>query len=208
VPTPSRLVESSPHRRRRILATAAAIALAWSDPAGAEPPAEPTEPAAPQNVGEPTDVAEGEEEAETEELAERELMLHGLRAPSIGLEFREQWMGFHVGLYPAIVDEGPDGDSRTTWFIKTGVTFYPIGFDAGPGRPSGPYAGVALLQGLGNDWDVSRSATKGSAVFFDLGFRWAVWMGLDIRIGVSALLGFDGRTHIAPTPGISWSVPF
>lgn len=139
--------------------------------------------------------------------AEREVILHGFRAPSMGLELREGWLGFHVGLYPTIIDESPSGTARTTWFAKTGVTFYPWRFDTGSGRPSGLYGGVALMQGLGNDWDAAESSTSGSGGFFDLGFRWAAYKGLDLRLGVGVLVGFDGRVVVNPTPGISWAFP-
>jgi len=145
--------------------------------------------------------------AEAEPMATREVIVHGFRAPSMGVELRERWLGFHVGLYPTIIDTNAEGEARTTWFLKTGVTFYPFQFDTGSGRPSGPYAGVALVQGLGGAWDVAASATKGSGGFFDLGFRWAAFEGLDLRVGLGALVSFDGRAELNFTPGISWGIP-
>ncbi len=140
--------------------------------------------------------------------AEREVILHGFRSPSMGVEVKQDWIGFHVGVYPTIIDEGLDGDGRTTWFAKTGLTFYPFQFDTGAGRPSGFYAGMALMQGLGNAWDTSKSATTGGATFFDLGFRWAAFAGFDLRLGAGLLVGFDGRTEFNFTPGFSWAVPY
>lgn len=134
-----------------------------------------------------------------------EFIIHGFRAPSIGVEQKSGWIGLHVGLYPAIVDKNAEGQTRTTWFIKTGLTAYFLGFDTGAGRPSSPYVGVSLVQGLNNGWNVSHAANSGSGVIMEGGFRWAAYRGLDLRMGASLLVGFDGRTRVAPTPGVSWS---
>jgi hypothetical protein len=139
---------------------------------------------------------------------DRELIVHGFRAPSTGVELRQGVLGFHVGLYPTTIDHAANGESRTTWFLKTGLTAYFLGFDTGSGRDSSPYVGVSLVQGLGNDWDVSRSTTTGAGGTFEAGFRWAVYEGLDLRLGASVLAGFDGRVRVNPTPGIGWSVPY
>lgn len=139
---------------------------------------------------------------------DREIMVHGFRAPSTGVELRQGVLGFHIGLYPTTIDEGSDGEPRTTWFIKTGLTAYFLGFDAGSGRDSSPYVGLSLVQGLGNAWDVSRSATTGAGGIVEAGFRWAAYEGLDLRLGGSVLVGFDGRVLVRPTPGIGWSVPY
>ncbi len=140
--------------------------------------------------------------------SDREVIINLFRTPSTGVEFREGFFGVHVGVYPGIVDNGPDGSSRTTRFLKFGVSAYPLGFDTGSGRKSSPYAALSLVQGLNNDWDVSKSVTHGAGVSLELGFRWAAWRGLDIRLGASALLGFDGRLRFAPTPGIGWAIPY
>ena len=139
---------------------------------------------------------------------DREIIVHGFRAPSTGVELREGVIGFHVGFYPTTLDKAPDGDDRTTWFLKTGLTVYFLGFDLGSGRDSSPYVGLSLVQGLGNEWDVSKSTTTGAGGTFEAGFRWAVYEGLDLRLGASLLAGFDGRTRVRPTPGISWAVPY
>jgi hypothetical protein len=139
---------------------------------------------------------------------DRELIVHGFRAPSTGVELRQGVLGFHVGLYPTTIDHASNGDSRTTWFLKTGLTAYFLGFDTGSGRDSSPYVGLSLVQGLGNDWDVSRSTKTGAGGIVEAGFRWAVYEGLDLRLGASVLAGFDGRIRVNPTPGIGWSVPY
>jgi hypothetical protein len=146
--------------------------------------------------------------AEARADEDREVILHGFRAPSMGVELKQGFLGFHVGLYPQIADKNDRNETRTTWFIKTGVTFYPVGFDAGPGRPSGPYLGMALVQGLNNAWNVSDSVGGGTGGFLDAGFRWAAYRGLDLRLGVGVLLGSGGRAVVVPTPGVSWATRY
>lgn len=138
---------------------------------------------------------------------DREIILHAFRAPSTGVEFREGFLGLHVGLYPAIVDKNDRGAARTTWFLKTGLTAYFLGFDTGSGRNSSPYVSLSLVQGFGNAWDVTRSVTEGTGVAVDAGFRWAAWRGLDLRLGRGVMVGFDGRVKLNPTPGISRAIP-
>lgn len=179
--------------RGAVAVVAVTLAVVSASPSRAEPVSEPTPEPSP-------------EAKTTIGMPKRELMLHGFRAPSMGVELREDWIGFHVGFYPTIVDKGADGKGRTTWFAKTGVTFYPWQFDAGSGRPSGLYLGVALVQGLNNDWDASKSATTGAGGFFDAGFRWAAFKGFDLRLGAGALVGFDGRFEFNFTPGFSWAI--
>jgi len=55
-------------------------------------------------------------------LVERELIVHGFRAPSMGVELRDGWLGFHLGLYPTPIDNNAEGKTLTNWFFKTGVT--------------------------------------------------------------------------------------
>jgi len=139
------------------------------------------------------------------EPAERELTVHGFRSPSTGVELRDGWLGFHLGLFPLIADEGADG-TRTTWFVKTGVTAYPWRFDLGSGRVSGPFVSLSLMQGLNNEWNVANSVGQGAGVHGEIGFRWAVTAGLDLRLGVGVLVGSEERVVVHPTPGISWTV--
>ncbi len=138
----------------------------------------------------------------------RSVVLHAFRSPSMGVEVRQGVLGLHVGLFPLIVDRGPDGEPRTTWFVKAGVTAYFLRFDLGSGRPSSLFASAALVQGLNNAWDVTTSVTRGSGVHGEVGVLWAAWRGLDLRLGVGVLLGFDGRLQVHPTPGFSWATEF
>jgi hypothetical protein len=139
------------------------------------------------------------------ETVDRELTVHGFRSPSMGVELRKGWLGFHLGAFPLIVDDGTDG-ARTTWFLKTGLTAYPWRFDLGSGRPSGPFLSVSLLQGLNNEWNVATSVSRGTGVHGEVGFRWALGAGLDLRLGIGVLVGSDSRVIVHPTPGIGWSV--
>lgn len=139
------------------------------------------------------------------DTADRELTVHGFRSPSMGIELREGFLGFHLGAFALLADKGDDGP-RTTWFLKTGLTAYPWRFDLGSGRPSGPFVSLSLLQGLNNEWNVAKSASQGSGVHGELGFRWAVFAGLDLRLGIGVLVGNEKRVNVHPTPGIGWSV--
>ena len=138
--------------------------------------------------------------------AEPELILHGFRAPSTGVELRDGWIGFHVGFYPTTIDRGSEGP-RTTWFVKTGLAAYWAQFDTGSGRMSGFYSGVSLVQGLNHEWNVSQSTKHGAGMVVESGFSWAVYRGLELRLGAAWLVGFDGRMRVNPTPGIGWAIP-
>jgi hypothetical protein len=138
---------------------------------------------------------------------DQKVVLHGFRNPATGVEIRQAAVGFVVGFYPTTVDSGPEGENRTTWFTKTGIFWYPFGFDAGELGLLEPYMGVSLVQGLGNAWNVSESILHGSGMTFDAGLRWALLGGLDLRLGAVLLVGFDGRLYWNPAPGIGRSAP-
>jgi hypothetical protein len=142
------------------------------------------------------------------EAPRRQFSVHAFRSPSIGVELRDGFFALHVGAFPLIVDSTPEGGTRTTWFLKTGLTAYFLRYDLGSGRPSSLFASVSLVQGLNNDWNVGTSITRGTGVHAELGVVWAAWRGLDVRLGVGALVGFDGRFNVHPTPGFSWSTVF
>lgn len=147
-------------------------------------------------------------EVEAEAAPQRQFSVHGFRSPSIGVELRSGFFAFHVGMFPLIVDGTAEGGSRTTWFLKMGATAYFLRFDLGSGRPSSLFTSVSLVQGTNNEWDVGRSIIHGTGVHGELGVVWAAWRGLDVRLGVGVLIGFDGRVNVHPTPGLSWSTVF
>jgi hypothetical protein len=138
----------------------------------------------------------------------RQVSVHAFRSPSIGVEVRDGFLALHVGAFPLIVDADAEAEPRTTWFLKTGLTAYFLRYDLGSGRPSSLFASVSLVQGLNHAWNVGRSVTKGTGVHGELGLVWAAWRGLDVRLGLGVLVGFDGRVNVHPTPGFSWSTAF
>jgi len=42
----------------------------------------------------------------------------------------------------------------------------------------------------------------------EVGIRVAVWKGLDLRLGVAALVAPGEKVRVNPTPGIGWSFQF
>ncbi|UFH56519.1 hypothetical protein [Spirosoma sp. KNUC1025] len=122
-----------------------------------------------------------------------EISLNAFRNPSIGLEYRRDHVSIHAGYY--ITALTPD---ITTKFTKTGLTYWflPVGKRE---NPSSFYASVSYLRGLNLDYE------KQNAVSAEVGFRWMVWRGLNLRLGVIALAADGKDLKINPTPGISYS---
>ena len=129
-------------------------------------------------------------------FSKNELSINGFRAPSIGLEFRHRAVSVHAGYY--ITNFTPN---TTTQFLKTGLTgyFLPIGQRE---NPSSFYASVSYLRGLNRDYENQNAASA------EVGFRWMVWRGLNLRLGVIALAAEGKDLKINPTPGISYSFFF
>jgi hypothetical protein len=130
---------------------------------------------------------------------DHELLLHGWRSPSIGVEYRRGFLGIHAGAYPTVISRDARGDTETTWFAKAGLTGYFLPLRLTSERASTLFVSVAYLRGLNRDWD--------DALFLETGFRWAVWKGLDLRLGVGLLLAPGQSPRVNPTPGVSWSFP-
>ncbi|WP_082115826.1 DUF4386 domain-containing protein [Hymenobacter terrenus] len=126
-------------------------------------------------------------------FAPREISVNGFRNPSLGLEYRYQHVSVHAGYYPTNFTSG-----RTTSFLKTGLTlwFLPVGRQA---NPSSFYASGSYLRGVDREYE----AKNGVAV--DIGFRWMVWKGLNLRLGIIGLKAPGRDLEINPTPGISYS---
>jgi hypothetical protein len=129
-------------------------------------------------------------------LSQNEFSINGFRNPSIGLEYRYKSVSVHAGYYVTIFEKG-----ITTKFLKAGATvwFLPVGKKA---NPSSFYAGASYLRGINLDY-------KGTnAVAVEIGFRWMVWKGLNIRMGAIAVAAKGHDMKINPTPGISYAFFF
>lgn len=128
-----------------------------------------------------------------------ELLLHGWRSPSIGLEYRRGPIGVHVGAYPTVISQDARGSPETTWFAKAGLTGYFLPVRLTGARDSMAFVSVAWLRGLNRGWD--------DALFVETGFRWAIWSGLDVRLGAGLLVSPGREPRLNPTPGVSWTFP-
>lgn len=129
-------------------------------------------------------------------FSNHELSLNAFRNPSIGLEYRYRYVSVHGGYYPTNFESG-----ITTTFLRSGVTlwFLPVGHRS---TPSSFYASASYLRGLTRDYADQNAALA------EAGFRWMVWRGLNLRLGVAALYSPRHDWKINPTPGISYSFFF
>jgi hypothetical protein len=126
-------------------------------------------------------------------FSNRELSINGFRNPSIGLEYRYNHISIHAGYYLTNFSSG-----ETTRFFKTGLTYWFLPVDKKE-IPSSFYAGASYLRGL------NRAYEGENAFSAEIGFRWMVWKGLNLRLGVIALSAKGQDLKINPTPGISYS---
>ena len=133
-----------------------------------------------------------------QDLSGDELSINGFRNPSIGLEYRHQALSVHAGYYPTIISKDSEGESETTSFLRAGLTYWFLPVD-GKDIPSSFYASASWLRGL------DEERTIDDALLGEVGFRWMVWSGLHLRIGVAALYAEDESVKINPTPGIGYS---
>lgn len=124
----------------------------------------------------------------------QEFSLNGFRNPSIGLEFRHNRLSVHGGLYLTNFTSG-----ETTRFAKVGGTFWflPVGKKD---HPSSFYLQLSYLRGL------NRAYKDENAFSPDLGFRWMVWKGLNLRVGIVGVFAPGHAPSILWTPGISYSI--
>lgn len=127
---------------------------------------------------------------------QHQLSINGFRNPSIGLEYQQQHVSIHGGYYVTNFTSGV-----TTQFLKAGITYWflPVGKKE---QPSSFYAGASYLRGLTRDY------TNKNAFAVEAGFRWYLWKGINLRIGVIALTAQARDLQINPTPGISYSFKF
>lgn len=126
-------------------------------------------------------------------FSKHEFSLNGFRNPSIGLEYRYRQASVHAGLY--LTNFEPN---QTTRFVKTGLSYWflPVGKK---NNPSSFYLQLSYLRGLDRDYE------KQNAFSPDLGFRWMVWKGLNLRVGIVGVIAEGHKPSILWTPGISYS---
>lgn len=129
-------------------------------------------------------------------LSKQEFSINGFRNPSIGAEYRYKHISVHAGYYPTNFESGV-----TTEFMKAGFTYWflPVGNRE---NPSSFYGSLSYASGTSRDY---KDKNAGIA---ELGFRWMVYKGLNLRLGVAALAADGKNTKINPTPGISYSFFF
>ena len=121
------------------------------------------------------------------------LSINGFRNPSIGIEFEIQSFSVHAGYYITALEKGV-----TTKFFKAGITHWMMPVDKKE-VPSAFYTSVSYLKGLNNDYE------NDDAIATEVGFRWTIVKGLNVRLGVTALASPDKHLKINPTPGISYT---
>lgn len=131
-----------------------------------------------------------------QKLSDHEFSINGFRNPSVGAEYRYKNFSIHAGYYTTAFASG-----AYTNFMKTGLTYWflPVGRKE---NPSSFYTSVSFARGLNRDYE-NKNAAIG-----EFGFRWMVWKGLNLRIGVAALTAKGESVKINPTPGISYSFFF
>ena len=61
---------------------------------------------------------------------------------------------------------------------------------------------MSYLRGLNLDYESQNAASA------EVGFRWMVWRGLNLRIGAIALAAEGKGLKVNPTPGVSYSFFF
>ena len=126
-----------------------------------------------------------------------ELNVNVFRNPSIGLEYRRGAVAVHGGLYPTIISRDEMGEFETSWFVRAGVTHFFLPRSWYGQRPSELYISASYLRGLNLD--------HGNAALLDVGYRWMVWRGVNLRIGAAMFLERNHPVKINPTPGLGWS---
>ncbi len=124
------------------------------------------------------------------------LSINAFRNPSIGLEYQRNQVSAHAGYYITAFESGV-----TTKFLKAGLTYWflPVGKKE---IPSSFYAGASYLRGINLDYK------NENAVAMEVGFRWMVWKGLNLRIGAIGVAAKGHDLKINPTPSINYSFKF
>jgi len=129
-------------------------------------------------------------------FSKQEFSINGFRNPSIGLEYRYRQISVHAGYYTTAFEK-----SEYTNFYKAGATYWflPVGKKE---NPSSFYSSLSYAKGINGDYKDKDAAIA------EVGFRWMVWKGLNLRLGVAALSAHGESVKVNPTPGISYSFFF
>lgn len=129
-------------------------------------------------------------------LSKNELSINAFRSPSIGLEYRHKQLSYHAGYY--LTAFKPE---QTTNFFKAGVTYWflPVGKKE---NPSSFFAGASYMRGFNYDYK------NKNALGVEAGFRWMMWKGLNLRIGVITVAASGESLKLNPAGGLSYSFFF
>ncbi len=138
-------------------------------------------------------------------LAGREISINGFRNPSVGVEYRRNQFSVHAGYYPTILRDQARTESgagnNTTSFVRAGVSYWFLPhYSRRSNLPSAGYASLSYVRGL----DYEYRGKNG--VMGEMGFRWVVWKGLQLRLGAAVLKAPGTRWQFNPTPGISYGI--
>ncbi len=129
-------------------------------------------------------------------FSKHEISINGFRNPSVGVEYRYKVVSVHAGYYPTNFKPG-----ITTSFVRTGLSFwfFPVGRQE---NPSSFYVSLSVASGLDKDYKNLKAGMT------EAGFRWVVYKGVNLRLGITALAAKGHDVKINPTPGISYSFFF
>lgn len=132
----------------------------------------------------------------SQSLSKSEISINAFRSPSIGAEYRRGPISLHAGYYLTALKP-----METTNFLKVGATawFFPVGKKE---NPSSFFAGASYMRGFNYDYEDKN------ALAVETGFRWMMWKGLNLRIGVIGVTGQGQDLKINPAGGISYSFFF
>jgi hypothetical protein len=129
-------------------------------------------------------------------LSKNEISINAFRSPSIGLEYRHNRLSYHAGYYLTAFKA-----DETTNFLKAGVTYWflPVGKKE---NPSSFFAGASYMRGFDHDYKDKN------ALGVEAGFRWMIWKGLNLRIGVITVAASEESLKLNPAGGLSYSFFF
>jgi hypothetical protein len=176
------------------------VSLALALPAHAESELAPSEPVPSEATHSPKESTQAPASTEKSKRLPQELNINLFRNPSMGLEYRLGAFSVHGGAYPTVISQNAAGENETSWFIRAGLSAYFLGHSFYGQRESEFYVSASYMRGL------NLGHENGAAI--DVGYRWMVWRGLNVRLGVAVLLEPGREVHVNPTPGIGWSFPF